>query len=73
MNNNIYSTFLPIFSQQYETSTMKRVSSAILPSENTDTNIGMSIFNLPEENIRKLEKQNKKELLIQNEQYDDKQ
>jgi len=67
MNHNIYSTFLPVFSQQNETSTMKRVSSAILPGENTDANIEISIFSLPEENIRELEKQKKKESLTQNE------
>lgn len=59
MNHYLFSTS-PMFSQQEDTSTMKKVSSSILPGENTDANISMSIFNLPKENIEKLEEQVRK-------------
>lgn len=61
MNNNIYSTFLPVFSQEDERNTMKKMSSTILPRENTNADIGISIFSLPKENIEKLEKQTQEE------------
>jgi len=35
---------------------MKRVSYSILPGENTDGSITFSIFELPKENIEKMEK-----------------
>lgn len=56
MDNGIYSTFFPSFSQNGESGTMKRVSSSIGPGENTDGNITYSIFDLPKENIEKIAK-----------------
>ncbi|MBN1385194.1 MAG: hypothetical protein JW983_09970 [Elusimicrobia bacterium] len=56
-NNYIQTTFYPISSSQDITSTLKRVAFSFLPDENTDVNIGMSIFCLPKENIEKVEQQ----------------
>jgi len=50
-----FSTFQPSFSQQSEGRTIKAVSPANLPGENTDATIGPSIFDLPVENLQKLQ------------------
>lgn len=52
--SDLFSTFFPSFSQNGESSTMKRVSSSIGPGENTDGNITYSIFDLPKENVEKI-------------------
>lgn len=52
---NFYSTFQPVFNQQSDGRTIKTVSPAILPSETTDATIGPSIFDLPVENLEKLQ------------------
>jgi len=51
----LLSTFQPSFSQQSEGRTIKNVSPATLPGENTDATIGPSIFDLPVENLQKLQ------------------
>lgn len=51
----LFSTFQPSFSQQSESRTIKNVSPATLPGENTDATIGPSIFDLPLENLQKLQ------------------
>jgi len=55
--NNIYmdSTFFPTHNQSDESSTIKKVSSSRLQGENTDANSAISIFNLPQENIERME------------------
>ena len=55
--NNIYmdSTFFPTYNQRDERSTIKKVSSSRLQGENTDANSATSIFNLPQENIERME------------------
>lgn len=50
-----FSTFQPSFSQQSDGRTIKAVSPATLPGENTDATIGPSIFDLPVENLQKLQ------------------
>lgn len=48
------STFQPFFSQQSDGRTIKAVSPSILAGEKTDATIGLSIFDLPVENLQKL-------------------
>lgn len=57
--NNIYmdSTFFPTHSQRDERSTIKKVSFSRLQGDNTDVNSATSIFNLPQENIERMEQQ----------------
>lgn len=57
MNSYLLSTFFPTFSCEESGSTMKKVSSSILPGENTDGNVKFSIFDLPKEIIEKIEKE----------------
>lgn len=55
--NNVYinSTFFPTHNQRDERSTIKKLSFSRLQGENTDANSVTSIFNLPQENIEKME------------------
>lgn len=58
MNSNYFHfTFSPTFVQYSEASTIKKISSSILPGENTDVTIGISIFDLPQKNVARIEKQ----------------
>ena len=41
---------------------MKKVSSSISPNENTDSNITYSIFDLPKENMEKIEREEIKKI-----------
>lgn len=61
---NIYSTFQPAFNQQSDGRTIKSMSPATLPGETTDATIGPSIFDLPVENLQKLQgiKNNNKDI-----------
>ncbi len=51
----LFSTLQPSFSQQGESRTIKTISPATLPGESTDATIGPSIFDLPVENLQKLQ------------------
>jgi len=62
MMNKIFSTFFPSFSQNSDLGTMKKVSSSISPNENTDSNITYSIFDLPKENMEKIEREEIKKI-----------
>lgn len=62
MMNKIFSTFFPSFSQNSDLGTMKKVSSSISPNENTDGNITYSIFDLPKENMEKIEREEIKKI-----------
>lgn len=55
--NNVYinSTFFPTHNQRDERSTIKKLSFSRLQGENTDVNSAASIFNLPQENIERME------------------
>lgn len=50
---NLQSTYLRVFTQEQNATTMKGISSSILPGESTDANTGISIFNLPIEIFEK--------------------
>ena len=62
MMNKIFSTFFPLFSQNSDLGAMKKVSSSISSNENTESNITYSIFDLPKENIEKIEREEIKKI-----------
>ena len=62
MMNKIFSTFFPSFSQNSDLGAMKKVSSSISSNENTESNITYSIFDLPKENIEKIEREEIKKI-----------
>ena len=60
MNDYYMSTLFPVSAQPDNMSTMKIIASPILPGENTNANIGISVFQLPKENLEKIVEQDRK-------------
>jgi hypothetical protein len=60
MNDYYTSTLFPVSNQPDNMSTMKSISSPVLPGENTNATMGISVLQLPKENLEKVIKQDKK-------------